>query len=59
MATRAGRAFKTLHNKIERLEVINRELLEMCKLAVTYLEDGAWRTALDRLQQAVAKTEGK
>jgi len=45
--------------EIERLQNINADLLEVCKLAVTYLEDGAPKTALKRLEGAISKAEGR
>lgn len=48
-----------LQKEIKRLKTINAELLKTCKLAVTYLEDGAPNIALKRLEQAITKGKGK
>ena len=62
MTTRAGRAFKTLHDRIETLEAINKDLLEACKEALPSLQvmtPNPWHDfALKKIRQAIAKAEG-
>ena len=63
MTTRAGRAFKTLHDRIERLEGINKDLLDACKEALPSLQvitPNPWHDlALKKIQQVIAKAEGR
>ncbi len=67
MTTRAGRAFKTLHNKIDLLEATNKDLLEACKYAISALtrleqcgNHAPW--VIDSyaiINKAISKAEGK
>jgi len=59
MTTRAGRVFKTLHDRIELLEASNDDLLGACKLATDYLKNGLPNIAQDRLEKAISKAEGR
>ncbi len=60
MTTRAGRAFTTLHDKIRRLEAINKDLLEACKAAYQECDDDDYLGSdlAKTLQQAISKAEG-
>lgn len=42
-----------------RLAALAPELAEACIIALVLIEDGAIRTAVDRLRRVVAKIEGK
>ena len=64
MTTRGGRAFKTLHDRIARLEEINKKLLGACKGAIAALTQNktypADIEATKRfLSVAISKTERK
>ena len=63
MTTRAGRAFKTLNDRIRLLEGINTELLQACKtvhylLSYPSMPQAVFDKIRKTLKQAIAKAEG-
>ncbi len=64
MTTRAERAFKPLHDRIEQLETINKDLLATCKqvhnlIAYPVMGIDLFHRVREILEQAIAKAEGK